>query len=665
MASRFSSLWNKDGSTKGDAPRWASLRANMRSAFPTYYSTDPDPFAQMVGEAIAYLNKLKPPGSPASPPSSTPGYLIGDQVIGEPGNISSPDYGNVTQAKLGDTILPVKDVLEQAAQLFIGMPTWNHPLVMPNVIPPANTAAIIAAMMTNVFSPNIIEGEYAWDVERTEMETSAILADLIGWDPNVAGGLFTFGGSGCYFYAIKYALTSCLGDESRCKGIRTDAKILVSQQGHYCKQNSTDWTGLGMENYIEIDTDENNAMDMEHLTEVVNQLKGDNVPIAAIVCTMGTTDAFAIDPIEEVRNLVDSLYPPANHPNGVGRPLIYADAVIGWSWLTFKGYDFDANPLGFAEDVKQEIQYNYNVISKMVHADAIGCDFHKTGWSTYNCSVVMVKELNRFQELMSRPGSAYLQARTCYNPGLYTLEVSRTGAYSMAAWATLKYMGYEGFRSILGGILEIQHYFRDEVIANESTAVCVNDSDHGFVTLFRVYKTGVDAATQYERELNDPTAKDELKANNDLQEQIADLLWQWYRYGKPGDDYAPYISYSSGFRPANYPDGVVDEDGNPYFIYAVKSYPMNVNITYEVMDDLMRLVLEARDAIEAGNGPTNTDDAGNCPVPYSNFNSINPVECGSIDAKEGPATSDNLLSGIGRQSIQGLKRLLKRRRQKK
>ncbi|NEQ96837.1 MAG: hypothetical protein F6K30_08955 [Cyanothece sp. SIO2G6] len=233
-------------------------------------------------------------------------------------------------------------------------------------------------------------------------------------------------------------------------------------------------------------------------------------------------------------------------------------------------------------------------------------------------------------------------------------------------WATLKYLGADGFRSFLGGILDIQHYFRDEAIANEPTAVCVNDSDHGFVTLFWVYfSTVTDAAAQYERELNDPAAKDELAANNKLQEDIADLLWQWYRYPqeKPGDDYAPYISYTSGFRPANYPEEVVDENGNPYFIYAVKSYPMNVNITYEVMDDLLRLVLQARDAIEAGTVPDARDDAGSCPKPYSNFGSIRPVECGSNATEEASATSDNLLSGIGRQSKKGLKRLLKRRRQ--
>lgn len=650
MVSKFASYWNKDGTAQASAPRWAALRSDMQSAFPTYYSTgSSDPFADLLNQAIRYLDQLKPP-HPTGSPSETPGYLGND--------FSGPHYGKVTQARLGDNIASIADVLKQAADLFKGMPNWNHPLVMANVIPPANTAAIIAAMMTQVFSPNIIEGEYSWDIERTEMEASAILADLIGWPTEEAGGLFTFGGSGCYLYGIKYALTSCLGMESRCLGIRTDAKVLVSQQGHYCKMNSTDWTGLGMENFIDIDTDDvTNAMDFNHLEQVVRELHAAGTPIAAIVCTMGTTDAFAVDPIDKVRALVDELYPLEKHPKGIGRPLIYADAVIGWSWLTFKGYDFAQNPLGFGSEVLADIQKNYDAISKVIHADAIGCDFHKTGWATYNSSVVMVRNLHHFQELLSRPGSAYLQARTCYNPGLYTLEVSRSGSYSMAAWATLKFMGYEGFRSILGGILEVQHYLRHELIAKNPTLVCVNAADSGFVTLFRVYKSGVDAKAQYQRELTDPAAKAELEANNTLQQQVADMLWQWHRNGElPGGGYAPYISYTSGFRPTDYPD-----DTEPGFIYAVKAFPMNVNINSAVMDELMRLVLVARDAIEDGQVPQPNDNAGDCPLPYSDFSNITPLECASDEAGAGGATSDNLLSGIGRQSLKALKRRSQRR----
>ncbi|MGK7898613.1 MAG: hypothetical protein AB4372_34615 [Xenococcus sp. (in: cyanobacteria)] len=56
MVSKFSAYWNKDGSVQGDAPRWANLRAQMRSAFPTYYSTGTsDPFADMVSQAVTAI----------------------------------------------------------------------------------------------------------------------------------------------------------------------------------------------------------------------------------------------------------------------------------------------------------------------------------------------------------------------------------------------------------------------------------------------------------------------------------------------------------------------------------------------------------------------------------------------------------------------------------
>ena len=34
MVSQFIAYWNKDGSVQTTAPRWASLRANMQTAFP-------------------------------------------------------------------------------------------------------------------------------------------------------------------------------------------------------------------------------------------------------------------------------------------------------------------------------------------------------------------------------------------------------------------------------------------------------------------------------------------------------------------------------------------------------------------------------------------------------------------------------------------------------
>ncbi len=42
-----------------------------------------------------------------------------------------------------------------------------------------------------------------------------MLSDLVSWDPYKSGGIYTFGGTGCYLYGLKLALTSVFGKESR------------------------------------------------------------------------------------------------------------------------------------------------------------------------------------------------------------------------------------------------------------------------------------------------------------------------------------------------------------------------------------------------------------------------------------------------------------------
>ena len=63
--------------------------------------------------------------------------------------------------------------------------------------------------------------------------------------------------------------------------------------------------------------------------------------------TMGTTDANAFDPLGKVRELMDR-YP---NPPAFGKAILYADAVVGWSWIYFKDYDFELNPLEFSKRI--------------------------------------------------------------------------------------------------------------------------------------------------------------------------------------------------------------------------------------------------------------------------------------------------------------------------
>jgi L-2,4-diaminobutyrate decarboxylase len=348
-----------------------------------------------------------------------------------------------------------------------------------------------------------------------------------------------------------------------------------------------------MNHFINIQTETNNCMDVEELKKVMEDCYQQGHQIAMIVCTMGTTDAFAIDPIRQIREAIDE-FQAKHHISGW--PMLYADAVIGWAWLAFSGYNFNSNFLQFSPAALEILQTNYEQIKDMHFADAIGCDFHKTGWAPYNCSLFMVKNRHEFQELMERPVPSYLHPNTAYNPGHYTLETSRTGSYSLAAWATLRFFGREGFRVMLGRLIEVQMYLR-QLLAEERSLVCVNPDDYGFVTLFCVYPERVDAEETYQKELNDPTYREQLKTFNQFQTRVANKLFDMLRNpssAPAGWKNPPYTRYTAGFSAPLY---APDESDSRYFIYALKSYPMSPNSDEHSMTLLLAYVLKARELV--------------------------------------------------------------------
>lgn len=573
-----SPVWDESGKILGNAPRWAAYRKQLDSEFPAPFRGGTDTLAASMKKAVEMIDMLRPAeGGPA--------FL---------GSSSKLDY---TYPEIKNKRIPKKAegldrVMADCVKLFEGMPDVSSPLTMSNVWPQPNNASIIASMLPLIFAPNIIEGEYAWNVHKAELESGGMLADLFGWEPTKAGAVYTYGGSGCWLYGLKYALTRVLPD-SREKGVRTNGKVLVSSQAHYCRQNATDWTGLGMDNVVVIPTDpETNQMDTDALESKMKELTGSGIPVIEVVCTMGTTDASVFDPIAKVREIMDR-YP---NPEGYGKAVLYADAVCGWSWQTFRYYDFEANPLGFSDEALRVIRKNYEQIKGINLADAVGIDFHKFGFAPYISSCFVYRDAAEFENIMRRGSYAYLQEVTPYNPMYYTLEVSRTASGSLAGWATLKYLGIEGLQAVLGGILEVRLYM-DSLIRKQTEMVLADADDTGFITLFRVYPKGTDAREQFSRELSDKNYRADLIRNNRFQQAVGEKMFQWYMSGhKINGKPTPHIAYSTGFRNASWNESGADAEGN---VYALKTYPMNVYNNPAVMDHVIECVLAARDAVEA------------------------------------------------------------------
>ena len=76
---------------------------------------------------------------------------------------------------------------------------------------------------------------------------------------------------------------------------------------------------------------------------------------------------------------------------------------------------------------------------------------------------------------------------------------------------------------------------------------------------------------------------------------MGNKLYEWFRAGKKIDGrYTPHMSFSTGFRNTNYNRDGSDSEA---VVYALKSFPMNVFITPEIMQWVLCCVRAARDEV--------------------------------------------------------------------
>ncbi len=327
----------------------------------------------------------------------------------------------------------VENVVELLGNYCKDMIIWAHPNTQFNVIPPSSIPSILAFIAAAIYNPNIIEDEISARFADAEIESIAMLSDLIGYDPLISGGLFTFGGTGTIFYGCKLGVEKIFGGRSTIEGIREDVKIIASDSSHYSKLNVAGWLGIGTKNLVSISTTHENEISLTDLEEYMRQAFDNEEKIATIIATLGTTDAFGIDDLAAIVRLRDQLAAEyeLEHP-----PHVHADAVIGWVWVVFKDYDFKNNPLGFHARTLRSLQDSLERIRSLHMADSLGIDFHKTGYSPYITSAFIVKNRKDLALLSRAPEQMpYLYQFGSYHPGIYTLECSRSGAGALAALA--------------------------------------------------------------------------------------------------------------------------------------------------------------------------------------------------------------------------------------
>jgi glutamate/tyrosine decarboxylase-like PLP-dependent enzyme len=492
-------------------------------------------------------------------------------ILGTP---RDPDYAAAAEAALRENSQPLEAVIPQLVHVLDGMLITGHARSQVNVVALPSIASVIGVVLPSMYNPNLCSDESGRGFSEAEVRVASMLARLVGYDPTPAGGVFTFGGTGTLLYGVKIGLEKALPG-TLAGGSRGPAVVIASQHSHYAAASVAGWLGIGQDNVIRVASLRDNSIDVAACEATAREQLSAGKSIAAIIATMGTTDAFGIDDLAALHAMRERLVADFKLPY---RPHIHADAVIGWAWSVFSDYDFAANPLGFRGRTVRALAAAASRVRHLPLADSLGIDFHKTGFAPYISSLFLLKDRADFGTIVrQRDTMPYLYHTGEYHPGMFTLETSRSATGVMAALANLLLLGKEGFRTLIGHAVEMAEVLRELIISRPELSV-LNDQNYGPVTLFRCYPPGVDTFRVKQREQSDPSYVGELKKHNELNRRIFERVAAEALAGR-----GVAIGFTDNYR--------TSDSGEP--ICALKSYVLSPFADADQMHAVVDHVLAA------------------------------------------------------------------------
>jgi glutamate/tyrosine decarboxylase-like PLP-dependent enzyme len=545
-------------------PTYLQLLESLRKAFP-------QPVSDPVHDGYVVFSMLRALDQVDALKSQAP-------ILGLP---MEPDPAGALARRMAVEHQSLEAIIPQLVDTLQGMFIWGHPRSQINVVPNPTIASIIGVLLPLIYNPNLVSEESGCRFSEAEVAASAMVAALIGYDPAAARGVFTFGGTGGMLYGVKIGLEKAVPGSAQ-RGVPGGVVLLASEHSHYCCRTVASWLGIGQENVIAVRTHLDNSIQIQALEDAAAAALAAGKRIAAIVATMGSTDAFGIDDLAAIHAVRDRLVEQFNLDY---RPHVHADAVIGWAWSVFNDYDFVANPLGFRGRTVRALAAARHRMSDLPLADSVSIDFHKTGYTPYVSSLVLVRDGRDFTLLArNREDMPYLYQSGHHHPGMFTLETTRGATGPMAALANLLLLGKEGYRVLLGHSVEMAEVLREQLESHPNLTV-LNGDNVGPVTLFRAYPDGVDTFSVKQRERSDPAYRERLQAHNQYNRRIFELV-----HSEALTGHGVVLSLTNNYRQNDFGDPIV----------ALKSYVLSPFTDEDRMASIVRHVLTARAAVGSG-----------------------------------------------------------------
>jgi putative pyridoxal-dependent aspartate 1-decarboxylase len=218
------------------------------------------------------------------------------------------------------------------------------------------------------------------------------------------------------------------------------AVIIVSRRGHYSIDKIARTLGIGQDNVIRVPVDTMNKIDIEALRQTCgeisqyNKTNEEKIKIISIVGIAGTTETGNIDNLVELKKVADETH---SH--------FHVDAAWGGAVL-----------------LVDEFKYMLKGIER---ADSVTFDAHKLLYSPLSMGMILFRNQKDLDNI--KHSSSYVLRPDSVDQGRFTVEGSRPFS-CLKPWATLKIMGTEGFRLLLGLAFKHTNTMKDLVDKHEN-----------------------------------------------------------------------------------------------------------------------------------------------------------------------------------------------------
>lgn len=435
-------------------------------------------------------------------------------TLGEMPEYTEDYYNRIIQkADVPTTGVPMDEVMAELLKLVDGHRYVNRNYVA-NAAPLPNIASIIGNLVMV-----LVNGNNLWDVEgpaaaTAEVEVTSMLSKLIGYDENLSAGYTTWGGQGAVFNSLRLAIAR-YAPTSNQMGVPKNLYCFCSELSHYSLYKSVEAAGIGVENMIRVKVNHDHSMNIEDLKEKMEQViaKG-GVPLY-VLATMGTTDTFGIDNLEEIKQVAEEL----ESKHCLSPIYIHADTAMGGMYTFFNNYDFESNPLGLEDNIKEVLKSYQQKFKHIKLADSMVFDFHKLGQTPYITSLFLIKNRENLKYVdLDEEETPYVGNRGygSYHTG-YTLECSRMGS-AMAIYASLLAFGMEGYQKLLANYIRVNIKFRETLTKEISNVAITNEISP--ITTFRFYPE----EPKWKDEWNGLLTAEEMIEINQFNDEFAEVI---------------------------------------------------------------------------------------------------------------------------------------------